>query len=124
MAPIYEQLVKTFYDGATRGEAAEDDMLSFFEALAQSLLIWGSAPVIDAFNQWRMAVKVDAGTPTSLFAFEDLLFAIREDLGNDRKNLGRGDLLRVFVNDIDDFLAPAGEQIRPDDRRRPSSIAA
>jgi hypothetical protein len=41
-----------------------------------------------------------------VFAFEQLLYAIRLDLGNDDEHLGRGDLLRVFVTDIDDYLVP------------------
>ncbi len=38
MAPIYEQLVRTFY-GAADGRGNQDDLLTFFQDLAQSLLV-------------------------------------------------------------------------------------
>lgn len=116
MAPIYEELLKTFYSSAAGGALDQSELLSFFEDLARSLLIWGSEPVIVAFNRWRVQVAaLEEGSPDALFAFEDLLYAIRADLGNESKNMGRGDLLRVFVNDIDEFL-PAGDEIAVTDR--------
>jgi len=36
--------------------------------------------------------------------WEKVLFAIREDLGHDNSGLETGDLLRIYVNDIDDLL--------------------
>jgi hypothetical protein len=105
MAPIYEQLVRTFYQGAGGGELAEAELAAFFEELAQSLLVWGSEPVIAAFNDWRATIAVAEGAaPEAMFAFERLLAAIRTDLGNQPKDLVQGDLLRVFINDIDAFL--------------------
>ena len=50
-----------------------------------------------------------------MFAFEDLLFAIRKDLGHSNAGLGRGDLLRGFVNDIDKYLATAESESAPAD---------
>lgn len=91
-------------------------MVQFFEKLAKHLLVWGSEPVIAAVNRWRALAALDGGGPDSLFAYEDLLFAIREDIGN-RKDLQRGDLLRVFVNDIDDFLSPRKDDAGDDDLR-------
>lgn len=42
MAPIYEELVRTFYRGASRGEVADSELRAFLDELAQQLLIWGS----------------------------------------------------------------------------------
>ena len=115
MAPIYEDLVQLLFDASKSGSAVEEDMVQFFEKLAKHLLVWGSEPVIAAVNRWRALVALDDGGPHSLFAYEDLLFAIREDLGNDRKDLHPGDLLRVFVKDIDDFLSPREDDAGNDD---------
>ncbi len=104
MAPIYEQLVRTFYGAARGGGVRESDLEAFFNELAQSLLIWGSEPVIVAFDRWRAVASIAGDSASSLFAFEDLLYAIRADLGNEHKNMGRGDLLRVVINDIEDYL--------------------
>ena len=112
MAPIYEDLVQLLFDAAKSGGDVEQNMVEFFEKLAKNLLVWGSEPVILAVNRWRAIIAIEEGGPASLFAYEDLLYAVREDLGIERKNLGRGDLLRVFVNDVDDFLAQDEEQTR------------
>jgi hypothetical protein len=105
MAPIYEKLVRTFYKSAGGAGPVEGELKEFFNELAQGLLIWGSEPVIKAFNEWRFSVLGEEPDEVSgLFAFEALLYAIRVDLGNESGDLGRGDLLRVFVNDIDDYL--------------------
>lgn len=117
MAPIYEDLVQLLFDAANSGGGVEDDVVQFFEKLAKHLLVWGSEPVIAAVNRWRAIVAVDGGSAASLFAYEDLLFAIREDLGNDRKTLHRGDLLRVFVNDIDEFLPEQADEKGDDELR-------
>jgi len=108
MAPIYEELVQVLFDASKSGGEIEAQMIEFFEKLAKHLLVWGSEPVIVAVNRWRAIVAVAEDSPASLFAYEDLLFAVREDLGIERNGLQRGDLLRVFVNDVDEFL-PADE---------------
>lgn len=105
MAPIYEKLVRTFYKSAGGAGPVETELREFFDELAQGLLVWGSEPVINAWNEWRASVAGEEPDEIEgLFSFERLLYAIREDLGNESKVLGRGDLLRVFVNDIDDYL--------------------
>lgn len=43
-----------------------------------------------------------------LLVFEQLIYAMRADLGHNDKELSTGDLLRVFINDIDEYL-PAVE---------------
>lgn len=110
MAPIYEQLLRTFWTVKEGGEAAEEKAVPFFEDLAQTLLLWGSEPVITAFNRWRTAVATEPeGHLDNLLVFEQLIFALRADLGNSSDGLGPGDLLRVFVNDIDDVLVPVAD---------------
>jgi hypothetical protein len=37
-----------------------------------------------------------------IFAFEDLLFEMRKDLGHSNSGLSKGDLLRMFINDYDE----------------------
>ena len=39
-----------------------------------------------------------------IFAVERLLLAIRKDVGHKNRNLKQGDLLSIFINDIDSFL--------------------
>lgn len=108
IAPIYSRLVEVFYgamgDNARIGEA---EMLDFFHEWAQRVLLWGPEPVIRAFNHWRASLPVDGEEPgpEAGFGFERVLYAIRDDLGNKRGGLGQGDLLRVFINDLDEYIA-------------------
>ena len=39
-----------------------------------------------------------------MFQTEKIFYAIRHDLGHKNKNLERGDILRLFINDIDEVL--------------------
>lgn len=107
MAPIYEQLVKQLHLAAG-GSAEQSDIETFFGELAQSLQLWGAPPVIKAFNAWRSAttesVAEDGVAIRMFFAYEDLLLVTREDLGISNDGLERGDLLRIFVNDLDEHL--------------------
>ena len=113
MAPIYEQLVRQLPQIA--GDSIEQaDVEAFFGELAQSLQIWGSPPVVKAFNAWRsvttekaMEGEVALGV---LLAYEDLLHATRADLGVSNDGLQRGDLLRVTINDLDEHLPPASDE--------------
>ena len=102
MAPIYERLIETFYAGASGKEATEDEMQEFFEQLAQRLLIWGPTPVVRAFTTWKDEVHVHEGSLEALFHFERLIAAMRRDLGTKSSDLAPGDLLRVFINDLDE----------------------
>jgi hypothetical protein len=107
IAPTYSRMVEAFYgsmgDDATHTEA---DLIGAFQEWAHKALLWAPAPVIQAFNEWR-AMLPDGDElpgPEAGIGFERLLFAFREDLGNKRGDLKEGDLLRVFINDIDDYL--------------------
>ncbi len=116
MAPMYESLIEVFYRGA-EGEVDEVELKGLFQELAKGLVVWGSPAVIDAFILWRTA-SAKANEDESLealFAFEQLMFAIRSDLGHEDKDRTPGGLLRVFVNDIDEHLPSedsAPEQLR------------
>jgi hypothetical protein len=103
IAPTYSRLVDVFWK-AMQGEAIDEQ---FFHEWAQQVLLWGPEPVIRTYNEWRASVPDDGSTPepATFLNFERLLYAIRDDLGNPTGKMGKGDLLRVFVNDIDDFLA-------------------
>ena len=39
-----------------------------------------------------------------LFEMESLLLAIRKDLGHSNRGTGRGAILGLFINDIDDYI--------------------
>ncbi len=107
MAPIYEELVGQLHRIA-EDAVGPTEVESFFKELARSLQLWGSPPVIEAFNAWRSkAVEHDTKGESGfdmLLAYEDLLLVTRADLGVSNEKLERGDLLRIFINDLDEHL--------------------
>jgi hypothetical protein len=108
IAPTYSRLVEVFYGAmGENAEVGEPEMLAFFHEWAQRVLLWGPEPVIRAFNDWRASLsgEDEEPGPEAGFGFERVLYAIRDDLGNKRGGLGQGDLLRVFINDLDEYIA-------------------
>ena len=101
IAPSYSGLVEMFW-GAMHGQEVDEQ---FFHDWTRNVLLWGPEPVIVAFNAWRASLPdegEDVGL-TTMHAFERMLYSIRDDLGNPRGKLGEGDLLRMFINDYDEF---------------------
>jgi hypothetical protein len=64
---------------------------------------WGSESVLKEYAAFKDKVKGDG----ALLEFENLLFAIRNDLGYKNKGLKQGDLVKVFVNN-----AQVGEYVK------------
>ena len=82
-----------------------EDLFKF----SQQITLWGSNEVIQKWNKFRnYSVKhdKDPSLPSEdiLFIIEDIIYAIRKDMGHKDKVLKRGELLSLFVNDIDDAL--------------------
>jgi hypothetical protein len=101
MSPIYEQLVSILKDNPEEAETAE-----FFKDLTTKLLLYGPAPIIKEWIEFRlrgMSTAGDPTNPTSLLNYEKLLLLVRKDLGHDDSDLKLGDLLRIYVNDFDEM---------------------
>lgn len=78
---------------------AEQQMIAEMLAWTKPLLIWGSDDVVRLWG--RIRIDAAGGGTESLFRLEELLFAIRRDVGYPATTLRRGDILRLWVNDID-----------------------
>jgi hypothetical protein len=105
--PVYEEFIAFLFrillaDKLGEQKVTEQEMMKFVSGFAQKIMIWGSDDVLH-----RYAVFRRMGSATGLetvVAVESLLFAIRADVGHRNKNLKTGDLLSIFVNDIESFL--------------------
>ena len=110
MAPVYEELLdimrRQMEQGSDGGKVAPELLAFMAELKGKQLLLGASSEMIQAFNRW--SATADRGDSVGvLFAWEDLLYAIRKDLGHKDTALGRGDLLRLSITDIDDHLPAA-----------------
>lgn len=78
------------------------DMLTFFADITPQLITYGSRGVIQAWNNFRKVSRDQSGETTAIMvAFEDLLKAMRKDLGHTVVTHQKGELLGIFVTDID-----------------------
>jgi hypothetical protein len=100
MAPVYQELVDRM-----RGEPGTGGD-QFWKDLQRSLLLYCPAEVLTAYLQYQVDFNPDAPTedPTNLLGWETVLRAIRKDLGHSDGSLRQYDLLRVWVNDLDEHL--------------------
>ena len=66
--------------------------------LAKYITIWGNADMIKAYNKFSSPVEEQAEPINPFWRLEDLLLAIRKDLGHDDSSLDRGDLVGIMID--------------------------
>ena len=108
--PTYEKIINfifslTFAEKLEKEKPSEKEMIKFMAEITPELIIWGSDEMLDAFHKFRTkSIKLSeepAQNPYAvLFIVEDFLLAIRKDLGHKNKNLSRGKILSLFINDL------------------------
>lgn len=108
-AQAYEKLIEIVYKMLMKSKKKEqysaDEMLSDMNDFNQSLTLWGSSKAIRLWNEWRLAtVGKQPSASELLFAMEKVLIQLRRDMGQGR-GLKRGDLLKLFINDVDTLLS-------------------
>lgn len=110
---VYEEFMHFWFrtiasDSLGEEQPDEAEILRFMATFNQKLILWGSDELLAEYVRFRQVAAIaedGEGSPEAIFAFERLLYAIRTDLGHSNKGLGAGDLLRLFINDIDTVLA-------------------
>ena len=119
--PVYEEFLSLVFrivlaDKLGEGPVPEQDMMKFISVFSQKIIVWGSDDVLKEYATFRRlsaAATAQEAPILNLFAIERLLLAIRRDVGHKNKNLAQGDLLRIFINDIDTFLRPTNPPDQP-----------
>lgn len=108
--PFYEAFVAFvfrigFADKLGLEQLTEKEMVQQATAFTQNLIIWGSDEVIDAWFRFRnKSFHGDDSGVEVLFAVEQLLLAIRKDVGHENKRLVPGKVLGLFINDIHEHV--------------------
>ena len=108
--PMYEEFIEFYFNllmskEMTGKEMTEKEMLEFFNKFTQKLTVWGSDDVVSLWSNFRRISikKQDRNTMEYMFEFEKLLLEIRKDTGHKSKKIKKGDLLGLFINDIDKY---------------------
>lgn len=100
---IYFDIVQFYLDLAenpssdnpkTLGEQKEK-----IKELNRGMIVWSSPKVIKSWTAFRIQATNNPKSKELLFCVDDLLQAIRKDLGNSNFGLKRGDVIRFYLSD-------------------------
>ena len=80
-----------------RTKKEKEELTIHYREFTRGLIEWGSPAVIKEFKVFRKKAKL--GGKTVVFAMDDMIGAIREDLGLSNRGLKPGDLLDVLIKD-------------------------
>jgi hypothetical protein len=82
---------------------SKESLVPAMSKFTKNLIVWGSPGVIKSYSDFRklsqIQLKGKSSNTSILWSIEKLLFEIRKDIGNSNRNLKKGDLLSLFVND-------------------------
>src|SRR5205814_7621436 len=102
---LYEDFVSFMARMFAGDQPSESETLEFFRQITPRLIAYSSNDVIKKWGRLRVryAGSTSPDLKSVLFEWENLLKAMRKDLGYSASTLARGDILRLTVNDIDDY---------------------
>ena len=109
---VYEKVI-TFFLEIIRypdNPVGEERMKDFMFEDGREMFTWGSDKVVKIFCDIRRGAVVKHGETERemglrlLHRLEDLIFEVRKDLGYKNKDLVRGDILALYINDINTIL--------------------
>lgn len=110
--PIYTEFVEgilgIFATASDSPEPEPTDEVSsmssdFVVRMSPKIMVWASNDVLTKWSIFRRSSTVKAPVDY-MFMLEDLLAAIRSDLGHSGTELSKGTILGLYVNDIDDYV--------------------
>ncbi len=81
----------------------ETEMMQFFADKTPKLMTFASNKVIEKWGKLRVGLD-KSSDENKMFLVEDAIKEIRIDLGHGKRGFHRGDILRLFINDVDDYL--------------------
>lgn len=104
--PVYSRLVgglmSTILNGASQDNA--EQIANLLRDVTPDLVTWASDDVLIAWARFKREVQRSAAED-AVFEFEKLLLAIRRDYGHSGSKVTEGQLLALFINDVDEQLA-------------------
>jgi hypothetical protein len=105
---LVELLFKLLMGSKTGNSLSEEELIKAMSKFTENLILWGSEDVIKAYKSFRdYFIQRTSGQELSLESIqimEELLLSIRKDMGHNNKNLDKGDILSLFINDLDKVL--------------------
>ena len=119
---VYEQFMEKWFDklfvmsqSKDKNENVLDDQefTQFLREFTRKLILWGSNDVVKKYSSFRQGslTPTQGSSPYALlYNFEQVLFEIRKDIGHSNQNLKAGDLLTLFINDLQQATKSKGKK--------------
>jgi len=117
-APVYIELMKFYFRVVARSKSdgndtgpKDDEIEDFLKNQMPEIIIWASDDVVRNFSRFRQGPSEFEEDDENIYAmrsFEELIRAIRQDVGHKSTGISRLDLLSVFINDIHKELKNRG----------------
>jgi len=96
-------LISELFSLITQEKAMNDkELLKRIKEFNIAVILYGSNEVISKWGDYR----INAASPNHkeiLLKLEEVLYEIREDLGFHKKDMGRGNILNLFINDVENL---------------------
>ncbi|MDR3693730.1 hypothetical protein [Mucilaginibacter sp.] len=110
--PVYEEFISFLFDVLKRSKIDQPmsaiEMDNFIMDFNKKSIVWLSDSSLKSFIKWKSAsiahYEGHEANIQYLFILEELLLEFRKDIGHSNKGLQKGDLLKLFVNDMDKYL--------------------
>lgn len=118
--PIYEEfisflikIVQSNNPNSGQKPVTEKEMIASITKFSEVIIVWGSNDVIRAWYAFRHGFSGTNQSAHQVFVLvENIVKAIRKELGHSPYDLKTGELLGVFVNDIETYFKD-GKAIQP-----------
>lgn len=91
------------------GKPDEKEILVFLATITPEFITYGSNDVVKKWGKFSRMLreesdKIESNPARYMFEFESLLKSLRSDLGHNSFTISKGDIARLFINDIDEYL--------------------
>lgn len=112
--PIYEEFFQFYFrivfNERNKKGMSETEMINFFRDFNQKAIIWFPDTILKSYINWKKNLihfsrnNNEENLAKLIFDQEELMRQFRKDIGHSNKNLLRGDITSLYINDIDKYL--------------------
>ncbi len=90
-------------------EANEEELIKFFQDWQKKIILWGGQEVLAKYIEWMTLLKSGALDVRIMDLTNDLIMAIRKDLGHSNSRLQRGVFAKLLLKDPELYLKMSKE---------------
>jgi len=115
MLTPYTQFISIIFDLIMNSKSSkkftDKELLKSFVEFSKEITLHGSNKVVKKWAKCRNSLVEGNLEPIeNMLLLEDILYAIRTDLGIKKKTMRKGDILSLFVNDTQELINKKGSE--------------